>query len=152
MIANFAAGLYEPPPEYPFGDLTMCEWLVEAPEEVGIVAMARLVVQKGYENAFDNVVFARHYPYFKERTMTVCQRNFNSMDVAKRTIEEMIDFLNLGPYHMDPAALAEVAEYNGTHATSHDDGLRTRLRAYIEKFDIEQCNGDIAWLDNWWPC
>jgi len=148
-------------------DYSLCHYLSEATEVDGMRAYVEYIFRfpkSGYRQLLNNLAWSAAVPYFRERTMPLCYEDFtpstsveNYLKKASSAIDRLVDFYRMNSTIVSKAdrmdRLRSIAG-NGAkgHATSHDHELRERLRDIIFTLDRKYYNGDIAWLNSFWPC
>jgi len=83
----------------------------------------------------------------RDRTLVICYEDLTSPEDGAKTIQKIFEHLTLAYGYQ-----AQVAEYSGDHATSHNVTILQQLTDIIAEIDEEYYNGDIAWLDSVLPC
>ena len=138
----------DPPPNP--GD-TLCHYLANNTEPVGMRAYMSWILNNGYEGVMASYVLNMFDP--SNRTRYVCYEHLSDPDRDLQVIDECLDFWfpsGHGPW--DGRKPAKTKEYVGTHSTSHDPDLRTRLRGLIRELDETNFDGVVAWADSLFPC
>jgi len=107
-----------------------------------------------YHDQLSRWALSLQFPEAASRTHVACYEDLVS-DNRYSTVRELLEFYFSNgtlPYRYIVPSRRETQEYTGGHSTSHDADLRNHLKAVIKELDAKYYNGEIAWLDEIWPC
>lgn len=139
----------------PSKDRNLCQYLLEESEEDGV----RVYVEWAFNLWYSKLLAARDlYDKVKgapRTTKFVCFEGLTNPSIRQTKQQEVIDWLY--PYQPPPqfqalASLTEQDEYKGSHATSKDPQLRSRLRKLVQLYDRKLLNGSIASSETIFGC
>jgi len=149
---------YNPKP--PISGRSLCRYLADEPPLVGMHMYMDYVFRHWYSNHLARwAVSLLYHPDGSKRAHIVCFEDvLSSRETALRGT---IDFL----FHLKgeeiPSSSGHTSSnstffssYEGGHTTakSHDPVLHDELIGVIQQIDGAYYNGDIAWLNQTWPC
>ena len=137
---------------------SLCHLIQEQPVEIGMKAYIEWVMKRHYQQheIFDQLALSVFVPWIGERTKIHCFEEFTSVPEYESELlwlEFFFSSTTLWRSHDDGTnASSSTAEYNGTHATSHDPELRQSLVNIIRQLDGQYFGGQIEWLNSVIPC
>lgn len=128
------------PPQPPSRNRTLCQYLAEESEEDGMRAYVDFSLSDLYKGLLPHreLVQARENTD-SAKTLFVCFADLESNTEA--TYQTIMNFLYPKGDYSFPKLSKHKAKNDGTHGTSRNQALRTRLRAIIEKVDRELFEG-----------
>lgn len=151
---------------------SFCHYLAAVPEYEGMRANIEYYFLRnpGGPQLVNNLAWMNRVQYFRERTLVVCYEDLASflsgnVTTTLKAIDEIRMFFQLDKQdeedkeqqHRPSSARKQKLEILATknhegHSTSHDPNIRDRLRKLVFDIDKEHYNGELFWLDSFWPC
>jgi hypothetical protein len=138
----------EPPAN---ADDTLCHYLANNTEPIGMRAYMSWILNNGYEGVLRSFVLNMFDP--SNRTMFVCYEDLSNPQHDMQVLEKSLDWwFPTGHEVWDGRKPARDEVYTGVHATSHDSELRSRLYNLIQELDDAYFEGVVAWASSLFPC
>lgn len=151
QVREWQRGLFSPDLP-PYKGRSLCDYLKEVSEEVGMRAYIEFIFRVHYSGPFAHWAMSEELPELAERTRVVCFDDLRTPDRDLETINWMLDFYYNGTDHKEFKGRQPSKSAARGHQTSHNPALRARLADMVKRIDETYYDGQIAWVHSVLPC
>ena len=130
---------------------TLCEFLVQEPEEVGVRAYVDYSISHLYQGILPYHELATNMTDGAKKSLFLCYDGFASPDTQQKFTETAFDWLYPGG-HTFPLPPKTSKVYSGGHSTGKNNDERLRLKSLVARFDDELFEGRALFADNVLGC